>query len=96
MAVSYEWSFLEEETASLSAKPIEEKKGKKKRKKLPINEVFDILPVSGTLDPGQHETVEFTFYAGNMLHYSGIAICSVEGGPDYRVQIDGESSNIDF
>lgn len=97
MPVSYEWSFLEEETTSLSSRPaIEEKKKGKKRKKLPINEVFDILPVSGTLDRGQTETVEFTFYAGNQLPYSGIAIASVDGGPDYRVQIDGESSNVDF
>jgi len=94
MPVSYEWSFLEEETASLTQKPIEEKKKGKKKKKLPINEVFDILPVSGTLEMGQSETVEFTYYAGNQLHYSGIAICSVDGGPDYRVQIDGESSSI--
>jgi hypothetical protein len=96
MPVSYEWSFLEEETASLSSRPIEEKKKGKKKKKLPINEVFDILPVSGTLGCGEGETVEFTFYAGNMLHYSGIAICSVDGGPDYRVQIDGESSKVAF
>jgi hypothetical protein len=57
MAVNYEWSFLEEEVSSSPLKDQEESKSKKaaaskKSKMLPINEVFDILPVSGTLQPG--------------------------------------------
>jgi hydrocephalus-inducing protein len=55
MPVSYEWSFLEEDTTSLNAVQEEDetkKKGRKKAKQLPINEVFDILPVSGRLEPG--------------------------------------------
>ncbi len=103
MAVAYEWSFLEEEITSLNAgKQEEEKKSKKKKKgsskkkMLPINEVFDILPVSGTLLPGQTETVEFTYYAGHGLHYNGIAVCSVDGGPDYEVPIVGESSFVSY
>ena len=57
MPVSYEWSFLEEENLSqLNAVQEEDenvsKKKKKKPKILPINEVFDILPVSGRLMPG--------------------------------------------
>jgi hydrocephalus-inducing protein len=59
---------------------------------VPINEVFDILPVSGILLPGQTETVEFTFYAGHGMKYNGIAVCSVDGGPDYQVPLMGESS----
>jgi hypothetical protein len=57
MPVSYEWSFLEEENLSqLNAVQEEDenvsKKKKRKPKILPINEVFDILPVSGRLMPG--------------------------------------------
>lgn len=63
---------------------------------LPINEVFDILPVSGILMPGQTETVEFTFYSGHGLTYNGIAVCSVDGGPDYEVPIVGESSFVNY
>lgn len=71
MAVTYEWSFLEEEIANLGASKDDEpkKKKSKKAKVLPINEVFDILPVSGVLQPGQTETVEFTYYAGHGLLY---------------------------
>ncbi len=104
MAVAYEWSFLEdapnideqEEIDADNAAGAKKKKGKKKKKHLPINEVFDILPVSGILQPGQSENVEFTFYAGNGLAYSGMAVVSVDGGPDYDVPIQGESSNVSF
>merc|ERR1712166_1185063 len=98
MAVNYEWSFLEEETNQLNAVQ-EEDEGKGRRKKnkvLPINEVFDILPVSGRLEPGQQENVEFTYQAGNGILYNGIAVCSVDGGPDYEVPIIGDSSNVSF
>jgi hypothetical protein len=63
MPVSYEWSFLEEETTNLNAVQEEDetRKRKKKAKALPVNEVFDILPVSGRLGPGQKENVEFTY-----------------------------------
>ena len=99
MPVNYEWSFLEEEITNLNSNRTEEQKKEKKKKKsrkLPINEVFDILPVSGVLMPGQTETVEFTYYAGHALSYNGIAVCSVDGGPDYEVPIVGESSNVKF
>lgn len=98
MPVSYEWSFLEEERNSLNAVQEEDetRKKKKKPKALPVNEVFDILPVSGRLEPGQTENVEFTFQAGHGLLYNGIAVCSVDGGPDYEVPILGESSFVAF
>jgi hydrocephalus-inducing protein len=94
MSVNYEWSFLEEEMVS----PLkdEKKNSSKKSKVLPINEVFDILPVSGMLMPGQTETVEFTFYSGHGLLYNGVAVCSVDGGPDYEVPIVGESSFVSY
>jgi hydrocephalus-inducing protein len=102
MAVAYEWSFLEEAPMLNEQDEIDhlDNKGKKKKKKtkkaLPINEVFDILPVSGILQPGQTENVEFTFYAGNGINYSGMAVCSVDGGPDYDVPIQGDSHHVAY
>jgi hydrocephalus-inducing protein len=99
MPVNYEWSFLEEDNTNLNSVQEEDEtktKKKKKPKALPINEVFDILPVSGRLEPGQTENVEFTFQAGNGLLYNGVAVCSVDGGPDYEVPIVGESSYVAF
>lgn len=102
MAVAYEWSFLEDapnideqEEIDADNEGKRKKKGSKK-KHLPINEVFDILPVSGILQPGQTENVEFTFYSGNGLGYKGMAVVSVDGGPDYDVDISGESNNVSF
>jgi hydrocephalus-inducing protein len=101
MPVAYEWSFLEEapllnEQDEIDQANSKKKKKKKKQKVLPINEVFDILPVSGILQPHETENVEFTFYAGNGLRYQGMAVCSVEGGPDYDVPITGESSFVSY
>lgn len=38
--------------------------------------------------------MEFTFYAGSGINYSGMAVCSVDGGPDYDVPISGDSNNV--
>ena len=95
MVCTYDWSFLEEETTSLNREE-EEVKEKKKKKEVPINEVFDILPVSGILKEGETETVEFTYYAGHGMKYNGIAVCSVDGGPDYQVPLVGESSFVSY
>lgn len=101
MAVNYEWSFLEDAPILNEQDELDhmdqkgKKKNKKKKKVLPINEVFDILPVSGVLQPGQSENVEFTFYAGNGINYTGMAVCSVDGGPDYDVPISGDSNFVE-
>jgi len=79
MPVAYEWSFLEEAPLLNEQDEIDQmndskkKKRKKKAKALPINEVFDILPVSGILQPHETENVEFTYYAGSGLKYSVMA-----------------------
>lgn len=100
MPVTYEWSFLEDAPIVDELDEIEEgtkkKKKSKKNKKLPINEVFDILPVSGMLLPGQTENVEFTFYSGNGISYNGTAVCSCDGGPDYEVPIQGDSNLVTY
>lgn len=45
--VEYEWFFVDD--------------GKKHA--VPINEVFDILPLRGTIEPGVTEKAEFHYYA---------------------------------
>ena len=70
MSLVYEWSFSDEE--------IQGKNGK-----IQINEIFDILPLSGNLEPGEFENVEFIFYALLGQKFKTTAICHVEGGPEY-------------
>jgi hydrocephalus-inducing protein len=61
-----------------------------------INQVFDILPISGSVEPGQAEKIEFMFYARVDKGFATTAICSVEGGPQYEIALNGESSSIQY
>lgn len=61
-----------------------------------INEVFDILPLSGYLQPGEVENVEFIFNSVVSHKVKAIAVCHVEGGPDYEVALEGDSSLISY
>ena len=60
----------------------------------PINEIFDILPLSGKLDPDQFEEVEFIYNAQGGILYRATAICHIQGGPNYEVKLEGDSSLI--
>lgn len=51
MALSYEWTFVQDDLGMSSAQLI------------PINEIFDILPLSGYLEPNCEEQVEFVYNA---------------------------------
>jgi hydrocephalus-inducing protein len=61
-----------------------------------INEVFDILPLSGFLQPGECENVEFIFNSVVNHKVKAVAVCHVEGGPDYEVSLEGDSSLISY
>ena len=53
MPVFYEWKFADEDQISSNPQGDD----------IRINEVFDILPLNGLLNPGQIETVEFIYNA---------------------------------
>lgn len=72
MSLVYEWSFLEDSLTN-------------REDEVPINHVFDILPLSGRLEPGEWEEVEFMFQAITANKLKTIAICQVDGGPSYQV-----------
>jgi hydrocephalus-inducing protein len=90
--VIYEWSLIEVEN---SYEPVR-KEGKDRRRKIPLNEVFSIVPMNGRLRKGETETVEVTFTPGSNQRYSVVARCSVEGGPEYDVRLTGEASDIRY
>ncbi|CAM9551896.1 unnamed protein product [Chrysoparadoxa australica] len=81
----FSWSFLED-TSEASAS----------RQHIPINQVFDILPIRSFLHPGESEEVEFLFYGHANRKFNGRAVCEVEGGPDYNLDLIGEASNVGF
>lgn len=63
---------------------------------LGIEEVFDILPLYGSLEPGDTEQVTFTFFGHADIFGEVKAICEVEGGPTYDLMITGEASLVEY
>jgi len=94
MPLNYEWYFLEDHI--FREKTAEELNGRSFRKKdkdiFTVNEIFDILPMNGYLAPGESETVEFLYNALLSQKVKATAICAAEGGPEYQVQLVGDSS----
>ncbi|XP_067905917.1 hydrocephalus-inducing protein homolog [Heterodontus francisci] len=63
---------------------------------LGVEQVFDILPLFGVLQPNESQQMIFTFY-GHMNIMSEVkAICEVEGGPTYEIKLKGEASLIKY
>jgi hydrocephalus-inducing protein len=60
-----------------------------------VNVLFDILPMRGTLQPGQTEDIEFVFHGHSEgSKVKAMAVCEVEGGPSYQVPLHGEASSV--
>lgn len=88
--VKYNWTFIEEEIVIT---------GQEQRPSLldnqePLNEVFDILPLSGVLGPNETETVEFVYNSFDGKKRTAIALCEVEGGPEYELNLIGQGDQI--
>lgn len=59
-------------------------------------QIFDILPLYGTLKPGDTEQITLTFYGHADIGSRAKAICEVEGGPTYEVVLKGEASLVNY
>ncbi|KAI1235520.1 Hydrocephalus-inducing protein, partial [Lamprotornis superbus] len=56
-----------------------------------MQEVFDVLPLWGELQPGESQLVTFTFFGHANIIARVTALCHVEGGPTYEVVVTGEA-----
>lgn len=63
---------------------------------VPLNEVFDILPLRGTIDPEGEESVEFLYFALSNRRFQVTAVCKVDGGPDYFINVSAEASSVAY
>ncbi|NXS93719.1 HYDIN protein, partial [Jacana jacana] len=63
---------------------------------LGVEEVFDILPLYGVLQPGESQQVTLTFFGHANIVARVMALCRVEGGPTYEVMLSGEASLIHY
>lgn len=57
-----------------------------------LNQVFDVHPLWGELQPGESQLVTFTFFGHPNIVARVMALCHVEGGPTYEVAVTGEAS----
>ncbi|XP_074733533.1 hydrocephalus-inducing protein homolog, partial [Strix uralensis] len=63
---------------------------------LGMEEVFDVLPLYGVLQPGESQRVMFTFFGHTNIVARVMALCRVEGGPTYEITLSGEASLISY
>jgi len=61
-----------------------------------IADVFNILPLSGSLKPGQMMSTVFSFFGHPWISANCKAVCDVEGGPQYETIVKGNASETDF
>lgn len=81
---SFQWVFVDDD-----------KEGQlSKKQSIPINQVFDILPIRGLLKPSESEKVEFIYYGHANRKFRSLVACEVEGGPEYEITLQGEASSM--
>ncbi|CAE7894595.1 HYDIN [Symbiodinium microadriaticum] len=68
----------------------------KQRPVVDINQIFDILPIMGVLEPGHSQDVTFTYFGMKNQKFDCLAVCQTEGGPEYEVTLKGQASRLDF
>ncbi|XP_065519888.1 hydrocephalus-inducing protein-like, partial [Lathamus discolor] len=90
LVVQYHWAFLKDSQVNpvrfMETEPLA----------LGVEEVFDILPLHGELQPGQSQRVSFSFFGHANTVSQVTALCRVEGGPSYEVALRGEASHISY
>ncbi|KAH8054149.1 hypothetical protein JL720_14520 [Aureococcus anophagefferens] len=86
---AFSWAFLEDEEASKATSTT-------KKPYIPINQVFDILPIRSRLKPGEVEDVDFIYYGHAGRKFKGTCLCEVEGGPEYNIVLLGEASTVGY
>jgi len=98
VVVEYEWSFFEGIDNKQPVKVVQKKNAKAVSSGVvaPAGQIFDILPIRSVLQPGESENIEFSMYGLPNGKFNGMAMCAVEGGPEYKFNISGEASTVSF
>lgn len=95
MEVYYEWVLIEDEKSYEELQPPKQK-SKREPRKIPLNEVFAIVPMSGVLNKKEKETIRVTFNPGSNMRYNAKMKCLIEGGPEEVISLSGEASSVSF
>merc|ERR1711965_1147035 len=70
--------------------------GTSRKPYIPVNQVYDILPIRSHLEPDEEEDVEFIYYGHAFRKFKGACLCEVKGGPEYEMTLKGEASTVGF
>eukprot|EP00397_Hematodinium_sp_SG-2012_P000030 GEMP01000030.1.p1 GENE.GEMP01000030.1~~GEMP01000030.1.p1 ORF type:complete len:4608 (+),score=1069.56 GEMP01000030.1:10-13833(+) len=99
LPVDFQWIFIEPD----DDKPEEDEE---LRQHLPrggfylddvsVNQVFDICPKDGRLQPGESLQVGFDYFGLSDRKVMAQAACTVDGGPEYHVTMRGQASRLEF
>ncbi len=61
-----------------------------------IEEIFDISPIYGNLNPGETQTLLITYYGHKEVKAYVRALCEVINGPEYELVLKGEASVLNY
>ncbi|XP_063267034.1 hydrocephalus-inducing protein homolog isoform X2 [Prinia subflava] len=63
---------------------------------LRVEKAFSIQPLSGVLQPGERQEVSFTFSGHLNISAPVTALCQVDGGPTYKVELIRDASCVSY
>lgn len=62
----------------------------------PVNEVFDIWPAWGEVPPGGTQAFDLSFFGHAQVAADCTALCQVEGGPTYAIDLRGDAATVEY
>ena len=66
------------------------------RDNIGMEDIFDVLPLYGQIQPGQNIITKFSFFGHPFVKANCRAVCDVDGGPQYETTINGNASVIKY
>ncbi|XP_038153742.1 hydrocephalus-inducing protein homolog [Cyprinodon tularosa] len=94
--VTTEWDqHTETEASQFSPRPKADDQGSSPNP-LHVDEVFDILPIYGVLNPHDQQLMTFSFHSHENTCTEVVAQCYVEDGPTYTVPVRVETSEFSY
>lgn len=89
-------SLIDQSKAQIESK-LEEILGRNGERELPtIEEIFNITPLFGTLNPGEVQDLTVTYFGHKEIQAYVKAVCEVQNGPDYELTVRGEASVLNY
>ncbi|CAD7931174.1 unnamed protein product [Amoebophrya sp. A25] len=88
LPVNFEFALVDEDTVKcdMDGKLVE----------VPMGQVFDVLPIGGTIDSGSSVDVQFTYFGLGNRKIETHFVCLCDGGPDYTVACSGIASDVEY